>query len=112
MNITRYEAVVSAQTAVEGVVTVQAKNVPLKGRLVVTKTVENADGTDLTAAQKNKEFSFTVTFSDGQSYPYTLNGGTDALALGPGGALTLKHGDVATFDTVPVGVVYTVNEQS
>ena len=61
--ITRYPFTVTGE-ATEAVV-VTAYNVRLQGALSVQKLVENADNSPLTEAQQQREFVFTVTFSDG-----------------------------------------------
>lgn len=73
------------------------------GALQVQKQV-SGDAADL-----DKEFAFTIEFSDGNSYPYSLDG-APPVALGEGGKFTLKHGQTAAFVDVPIGVSYTVTE--
>ena len=62
--ITRYPFTVTGE-ATEAVV-VTAYNVRLQGALTIEKTVRNADGSPLTDEQQQREFVFTVTFSDGE----------------------------------------------
>lgn len=102
-DITEYHFVIS-----DGDALVIAYNRPPVGELVLSKTVENADGTGLTEHQKTVAFTFTVTFSDGGTYPYTI--GETSASLDSGGTLELKHSESAVFDRLPIGVEYTVAE--
>ena len=106
--ITRYPFTVTGE-ATEAVV-VTAYNVRLQGALSVQKLVENADNSPLTEAQQQREFVFTVTFSDGGTYTYTIDG-SEPQEITSGGTLMLKHGQSAIFEQIPVGVLYTVIEQ-
>ena len=74
------------------------------GSLRITKEVvgEHAD--------RNKEFTFEVSFSDGKGYPYTINGGAPVATTGPNISLRLKGGQTARFEGIPEGVTYTVKE--
>lgn len=73
------------------------------GSLEISKQVsgDNADA--------NKEFAFTVTFSDGETHMYKINGSAEQ-PLTSGNMLTLKHGETAMFYDIPAGVTYTVSE--
>lgn len=107
-RLTRYPFTV---TGVETeMVVVTACNIPLQGALTIEKTVQNADGSELTEDQKQQEFTFTVVFSDGGTYTYRIDGG-EPQQLASGGTLVLKHGQQAVFEQIPVGVTYTVTEQ-
>lgn len=90
-------------------VVVHAFNQRITADLIVAKVVKNADGTSLTNSQLTEQFSFTVTFSDGGSYPYTMNG-INKATLASGGTIKLKHGEKALFTGLPVGILYTVRE--
>jgi len=79
------------------------------GQLIVTKEVKNLPEGELTESQKSRKFTFTVTFSDGKTYPCRIDGAL--VTLGPGGTFELCHGQEAVFSDVPVGVQYTVTEQ-
>ncbi|MBC8545309.1 DUF7601 domain-containing protein, partial [Bianquea renquensis] len=57
----------------------------------------------------DKEFSFAITFSDGGSYEYTVDGG-EPQELISGGLLVLKSGQTAVFTNLPDGIPYTVKE--
>ena len=107
-RITRYPFTVTGNETETVVVT--AYNVPLQGALTIEKTVRNADGSPLTEAQKQQEFVFTVTFSDGGTYAYRIDGG-EPQQLASGGTLVLKHGQQTVFEALPKGVTYTVTEQ-
>lgn len=91
-------------------VTVTAYNVRLSGSLWINKTVKNADGSPLSEEQSEKEFIFTVSFSDNGAYSYQKTDGT-AGELASGGTLTLSNGETALFEQIPAGVTYTVTEQ-
>lgn len=108
-QVTRYPFTVAGTE--EETVTVTAYNVRLKGALTVQKVAQNEDGKPLTEAQKQREFTFRVTFSDGGTYSYRVDGGA-AQTLQSGGTLKLRHGQAAVFADVPVGVSYTVAEVS
>jgi len=88
---------------------VTAYNIRLTASLTIIKTVENKDGSPLTAGQRDAIFEFSVTFSDGGSYAYAIDG-KEQSKLGNGGTLYLKHGQEAVFANIPVGVLYTVRE--
>jgi pilin isopeptide linkage protein len=79
------------------------------GKLELKKIVENEDGSALTSEQLEEEFEFKVTFSDGNGYYYSIDGGSKTF-LNSGGTLKLKHGQTATFDALPVGVYYSIIE--
>lgn len=105
---TRYPFTVKAGE--DGVVTVvTAYNVPLEGPLTIRKIVENADDSPLTEEQKQEVFEFTVTFSDGGTYQYRIDGGP-LQSVASGGTIYLKHGETAVFENIPVGVLYNVTE--
>jgi hypothetical protein len=82
---------------------------PELGTLTITKTVVNADESELTQAQKDTQFEFTVTFSDGGTYVYSIDGGA-GQPVKSGGKIKLKHGQAAVIKNIPVGVLYTVTE--
>lgn len=108
-SITQYPFVVPEGGTEQVIVT--AYNVRLSGSLSINKTVENADGSPLSEEQSEKEFTFTVSFSDNGVYNYQkTDGTTDELASG--GTLTLRHGETVLFEHIPTGVTYTVTEQA
>lgn len=128
LPITRYEFTVSEQAlneaptggagAEEGTdeseekaIQVKVFNIPLEGDLVIQKLVKNADGSKLTEDQKKKEFTFTVTFSDGKEYSYKLDGKGDPISIASGGTLKLKHNQKAVFEGLPEGVEYDISEK-
>lgn len=107
-DITVYPFTIS-QDADEGeTVTVTACNRRRHSRLTVSKTVKNADGSKLKQEQKEELFEFRITFSDGGSY--TCKIGEEEYTLESGGTLKLSHGQAAVFETLPVGVQYTITE--
>ena len=75
--------------------------------LEITKRIENGDGSEVTIEQKAVDFTFAITFSDGEEYKYEVDGVEYTL---DNGTFTLKHGEVAVFKDVPVGTVYKVIE--
>lgn len=102
-NITRYEfEVTQADTSVGGTVTVPAYNRRGSGTLSVRKTVAGN-------APADAAFTFTVTFSDNGTHDYSVNGGEEK-SVASGGTLTLKHGQTALFEDIPIGVQYRVVE--
>ena len=105
---TRYPFTV-AGGGTEEVTVVTAYNVPLEGPLTIRKIVQNADGSPLTEEQEQEAFEFTVTFSDGGTYSYRIDGG-ELQSVASGGKIYLKHGQVAVFENIPVGVLYNVTE--
>ena len=107
---TRYPFTVAGGGTTE-VTVVTAYNVPLEGPLTIRKIVQNADGSPLTEAQKQEVFEFTVTFSDGGTYEYRIDGG-ELASIASGGKIYLKHGQTAVFENIPVGVLYNVTETS
>lgn len=90
-------------------ITVTAYNIRLSGALIISKTVENSDGTAVSEAQKEETFTFTVSFSDGNAYDYTVDG--ERKTLIDGNTLTLRHGESAVFETLPFGLLYDVEEK-
>ena len=90
-------------------VVIFAYNRELAGKLTIEKTVINASGGPLLAAQTDFEFVFTVQFSDNGTYQYKIDGGA-LQDLISGETLVLKHGESAVFEDIPIGVVYTVTE--
>lgn len=108
-KITQYPFAVSGSAS--KVITVKAYNIRLEGSLLIRKTVENADSSELTETQKKIPFEFTVTFGDGGKYTYHIDGNTDEkYQLASGETLKLTHGQTAVFEDVPVGVLYNVTE--
>lgn len=105
---TRYPFTITGET--KEVTVVKAYNIRLVGPLTVQKIVQNSDDTPLTEAQKAESFTFTVTFSDGGTYRYRIDGG-EALELASGGQISLKHGQSVVFENIPVGVLYHVSEE-
>lgn len=84
-------------------------NVRKTGTLTIEKWVQNADDSDLTEDQFVQEFSFKVTFSDGGTYSYRIDGG-ELQSVASGECIFLRHGQKAMFEGIPTGVVYTVTE--
>ncbi|CAD5896359.1 conserved hypothetical protein [Carnobacterium maltaromaticum] len=80
------------------------------GNLELSKQVKNADGSELTEAQRLLAFDFQVTFSDKGSYVYQVDGG-EKHQLASGETLSLKHGQKAVFEKLPIGVQYVVAEK-
>ena len=107
--VTRYDFSVGGDTT-NPFVDVFAYNTRLQDSLTITKTSVNADGSELTQAQLDTEFEFTVTFSDGGTYAYQIDGADSPTDLASGGTLKLKSGQTAVFAGIPDGVQYTVTE--
>lgn len=73
------------------------------GSLTITKMV-SGDG-----AEKDRAFTFVVTFDDGGSYDCRKCNGEQGTINGSG-EITLKPGQRATFDQITPGTHYTVTE--
>lgn len=56
-----------------------------------------------------KEFDYTLTFSDGGAYEYAVDGG-EAQMFTSGGRLSLRYGQTARFTDVPPQVTYHIIE--
>lgn len=106
---TRYPFTIIDDDSETEVIVVRAYNVPVEGSLTISKIVEYEDGSYIDDYLKNMTFGFTVTFSDGGSYPYRIDGGEEQI-LSSGEKLYLKHGQLAVFENIPVGVSYKVTE--
>lgn len=96
-------------TSTSEVPIVTAYNQRQIGNLELSKTVVNADGSQLTTEQKQKYFDFTVTFSDNGTHDYQVDGG-EKHPLKSGETLQLKHGQKAIFEKLPIGIEYIVTE--
>ena len=79
------------------------------GSLAITKLVENKDGSPITAEQMQKEFVFTINFSDNGEYKANINGGAE-FTLKSGETFKLKHGDNLYILGIPFDVEYTIEE--
>ncbi|MBQ8935488.1 MAG: hypothetical protein IJ049_03690, partial [Oscillospiraceae bacterium] len=81
---------------------------PTTGGLQVTKTVERADGKELTQAEQEKKFTFTIELDNDE-----INGLYGDLIFKDGVATAyLAHGETVTVSGLPVGVKYTVTEKT
>lgn len=78
--------------------------VPGSGSLQISKRVSGLK------PEPEKEFAFTITFSDGGTYGYSINDGSPKT-LESGGSIRLKHGETAVFEDLPAGILYTVTEE-
>lgn len=78
--------------------------------LTITKEVEKEYENDVLP---NDEFTFEVVFGDGTdtqtAYPYTVNDEPKGTVKS-GGTITLKGGETAGIEDVPVGTHYTITE--
>lgn len=102
--IKEYYFSITAEDALgHGIKEINAYNVRKNSGLEVSKSVQGI-GADL-----DKEFEFTIKFSDGKSYSYRLNGKGKQIDL-KDGKFYLKHGETAVFDDLPAGVFYEVTE--
>jgi len=107
-EITRYDFEITG-FELEWKITVTAYNRRLEGPLHIEKVVANSDGSALTAEQRDLSFEFRVTFSDGGTYFYTIDGGLPQVLVS-GSVLYLKHGETAYFGAIARGVTYLVEE--
>lgn len=100
---------------------VTAYNLPMDSDLEVEKIVENLDGTELTDRQLETEFEFYVYFSDGGTYEYYITqrdedgniiekDEAEYLTVTSEETFLLKHGEVAVFKDLPMGLIYSVHE--
>ena len=101
-----------------------AVGVPLRaadGDLIVEKIVQNADGSDLTDAQREQEFQFNIRFFDGdeelvgQQFSFRREGPmiedeSIVYNVYSGGAFFLRHAERAVFENLPPGITYVVTE--
>jgi len=115
-DVTEYEFTIEPEDA-EGLAikTVPAYNRRLQSGLEITKTVTNKDGSELTPAQLDQPFEFKVTFGYAGPYEYRIDAGSPGgigtkQTIQSGGTLTLKHGQKAVFENLPVGLYYEVVE--
>ena len=109
----RYDFDVSTESVdATGNIKVEAFNIKSNSELEVNKTVENHDGSEISAEQKALDFTFAITFSDGKTYPYVVRNGEGESAEQTlvEGKFTLKHDETAIFKGVPINVVYNVTE--
>lgn len=80
---------------------------PAEGELMISKTVTG------TAGDKERSFSFTVTFLGADGQPLTSTFSYDGSLTGQiasGAVLTLAHGQYVTIHGLPAGTTYTVVE--
>ena len=89
----------------DGAYTITVEDPRERGNLKVTKTVVSKLNAD-----KNKDFSFTVTLSD-KTINETFGTGANAVTFTNGVAtFTLKGGESKTIEGLPTGITYTVTE--
>jgi len=105
----KYDFSVNTNTASNNIVKVTAYNKRQSSSLDISKNVVNCSGADLTDEQKSMDFTFTIKFSDGGRYSYSVDSG-EPQQLGEDGVIKLKHGQTAHFAAVPVGVHYDITE--
>ncbi len=102
--VKEYFFTITAEDALEAVnKEIDAYNRRVTNSLEVIKNVEGS------GADKNLQFEFIISFSDGKSYPYRLNG-SGSLITPEDGKFYLKHGEKAVFENLPVGLFYDVSE--
>ena len=107
-DVKRYDFTASSETSDENnTIHVTAYNKRLYGDLIISKTVENVDGSYLLEEQKNTQFEFTVTFSEDGTYTYSIDSG-DGQAISSGSKIYLTHGQTAVIKNLPVGLQYTI----
>ena len=102
--ITRYYFTIADNHPIDETVQVRAFNQRLNGDLIITKTVEG------NPPNPYQEFEFIVTFSDGGTYYWQLNGEGDLIEHISGEILRLQHNQSAVFRNLPAGITYTVTE--
>ena len=108
-ELKRYDFTVEPSTP-NGSTVVTAYNRRLSGDLIIEKTLKNDDGRELSELQGAQKFEFRVTFSDGGTYSYQINGEGEEHQLASGETLKLRHGQRAVFSALPVGLHYEVEE--
>lgn len=108
-ELKRYDFTVEPSTP-NGSTVVTAYNRRLSGDLIIEKTLKNDDGRELSELQGAQKFEFRVTFSDGGTYSYQINGEGEEHQLTSGETLKLRHGQRAVFSALPVGLHYEVEE--
>ena len=101
----RYAFVVDGRSAT---VSISAFNQPTVASLVIGLTVANPDGSALSSEQLASEFSFVVSFGDGSSHAYRVDGGL-RQQLSSGDCIKLRGGQQAVFEGLPFGLLYTVD---
>lgn len=106
-TVTKYYFTVDENTSVSPII-VTAYNRKDPGALDLVKIVKNGDGSELSDEQKELQFEFTVVFSDGGTYRYTID--ENEFLLPSGGQIYLKHGQKAVFESLPVGITYRITE--
>lgn len=108
-ELKRYDFTVEPSTP-NGSTVVTAYNRRLSGDLIIEKTLKNDDGRELSELQGAQKFEFRVTFSDGGTYSYQINGEGEEHQLASGETLKLRHGQRAVFSALPVGLHYELEE--
>jgi|AKYZ01.1.fsa_nt_gi Cna protein B-type domain. len=107
-RITHYPFSVTADST--DTIEIIAYNQRLSSKLVIEKTVDNFDQSDLTQEQIDTAFEFIVNFMDDgtQIYEYTIDDSTFPISSGE--SLYLKHGQQAVFPNLPRGIQFVVEE--
>ena len=77
--------------------------------LEVSNIIENDDGDEVTEAQKDLEFTFEIVFSDGEMYSFRVGNGI--LQELKDGTFRLKHGEIAIFEDIPIGITYAITRR-
>ncbi|QIK69367.1 Cna B-type domain-containing protein [Erysipelothrix sp. HDW6C] len=80
------------------------------GIVALTKYIRNQSGEALTDAQKEKQFEFEITFSDGGTYPVGI-GNKPLEMVSSGGTIQLRHNETAYIFKLPFGTTYTIKEK-
>ncbi len=116
-TILTYPFEVTEHITEEEPLVVVAYNLPQLADLEVEKIVQNQDGSQLSEAQLEQAFEFTITFSDEESYKYYISHNDEDpseepqwLEITSGDSIYLTHGQVAVIQDLPVGTTYTVRE--
>ena len=80
---------------------------PETGSLAISKTVNGTADTQILS----EKFDFTVTFSDGGTYPYFFTQGSiESGTITSGETIQLTNGETVSINGIPDGVTYIVAE--
>ena len=80
---------------------------PETGSLTISKTVNGTADTQILS----EKFDFTVTFSDGGTYPYFFTQGSiESGTITSGETIQLTNGETVSINGIPDGVTYIVAE--
>ncbi|AMC93932.1 hypothetical protein AOC36_08015 [Erysipelothrix larvae] len=98
----------SVDCSLKKYVLVQTYSVCNTCSLELLNIVKNSNGTMLSDDQRNLEFEYVITFSDGKSYPYTFTGSNQSGVIDGTGSVFLKHLESILFENLPCGLEYSI----